>query len=140
MKNSRPIHCNLLRWLKFNAVGGIGISVQLTALVLLKSEAHLPISLATALAVEAAVTHNFFWHERFTWADRQNSANRIKRFLKFNFTAGAFSIAGNTLLTVALANGLHIHYFLANCIAIALCSLGNFLVNDRFVFREARVR
>ncbi len=47
-----------LRWLKFNAVGGIGIAVQLVLLLGLKAGFHLNYLLATALAVEAAVVHN----------------------------------------------------------------------------------
>lgn len=54
------------RWLKFNAVGGIGIGVQLVVLAGLKSGLELNYLLATAVAVEVAVLHNFFWHERFT--------------------------------------------------------------------------
>ncbi|HLW86445.1 MAG TPA: GtrA family protein [Candidatus Sulfotelmatobacter sp.] len=60
----------LVRWCKFNLVGAIGILVQFAALFLLKSALHLNYLAATGLAVEAAVVHNFVWHERFTWADR----------------------------------------------------------------------
>ena len=56
-----------LRWVKFNAVGGVGIGVQLAALVLFRSWMKFDYLLATALAVEIAVIHNFLWHERFTW-------------------------------------------------------------------------
>lgn len=62
------------RWLKFNLVGGIGIVVQMLTLVMLKTGLHFNYLLATALAVETAVIHNFFWHERFTWADRSGAA------------------------------------------------------------------
>jgi putative flippase GtrA len=60
----------LVRWCKFNIVGGIGIIVQFVALFLLKSVLHFNYLAATAIAVEAAVVHNFVWHEQFTWADR----------------------------------------------------------------------
>ncbi len=60
----------LLRWCRFNLVGGMGIVVQITVLFLLKSVLHFNYLSATAIAVEAAVVHNFVWHERFTWADR----------------------------------------------------------------------
>ena len=63
------------RWLKFNLVGGMGIAVQLLMLVVLKSGLHIHYLVATALAVEAAVVHNFLWHERFTWADRPGPAS-----------------------------------------------------------------
>ena len=55
-----------LRWMKFNAVGGVGIGVQLAALTILRSWLKLDYLLATGLAVEIAVIHNFLWHERFT--------------------------------------------------------------------------
>jgi hypothetical protein len=68
--------CLVARWLKFNAVGGIGIGVQLAALAILKSVLHVDYLAATASAVEAAILHNFFWHERFTWADRARLVGR----------------------------------------------------------------
>jgi putative flippase GtrA len=60
----------LVRWCRFNVVGGIGIVVQFAALFLLKSVLHLNYLAATAIAVEAAVVHNFVWHDRFTWRER----------------------------------------------------------------------
>jgi putative flippase GtrA len=124
----------LIRWLKFNAVGGIGIGVQLIVLTILKSGLHLDYLIATALAVEAAVVHNFLWHERFTWADRAGKAG-FARFLKFNLTTGLFSIAGNLLLMELLAGIFHLQYVVANIITIAACSLVNFAVSDKFVFQ-----
>jgi putative flippase GtrA len=128
---------NLFRWLKFNFVGGIGIFVQLAALALFRSVLHLNYLLATALAVETAVIHNFLWHERFTWKDRP-SAHRLQsltRFAKFNATNGAFSIAGNLLIMRAL---VHMNYLLANLIAVTVCSLLNFLLSDWVVFEREK--
>lgn len=122
-----------IRWWKFNAVGAMGIVVQLGALTLLKSGLHLNYLIATALAVEAAVIHNFFWHERYTWADRE-SASRIVRFAKFNLSNGAISMLGNVVTMKVFVEGFRLHYFVANVMSIAVCSLLNFLVADRFVF------
>jgi putative flippase GtrA len=123
-----------VRWLKFNAVGGIGIAVQLLVLAGLKTGLHLDYQIATALAVEAAVVHNYLWHERFTWADRTAEAGLV-RFLKFNITTGAFSIVGNVLLMKLLVGMLALHYLVANGITIAVCSVVNFAVSNKFVFR-----
>jgi putative flippase GtrA len=123
-----------VRWLKFNAVGGIGIGVQLLALMGLKTGLHLNYLWATVLAVEAAVLHNFLWHERFTWPDRASGAG-VGRLLKFNLTTGLFSIAGNVLLMKVLSGVLAMNFLAANGIAIAICSLCNFQVSDRFVFQ-----
>ena len=121
-----------MRWLKFNFVGGIGIAVQLLALFVLKAGLHFNYLIATALAVETAVIHNFLWHERFTWVDRSGAG--FTRFLKFNLTAGLFSIGGNLLLMKLLVDLGHINYLLANGSAITACSVVNFLVSDGYVF------
>ena len=108
------------RWLKFNAVGGIGMVVQLVVLAGLKSGLELPYLLATAVAVQGAVLHNFLWHERFTWRDRSTGKSLV-RLLKFNLTTGTFSILGNLALMKLLVDGVHFEYLPANGITIAAC-------------------
>jgi putative flippase GtrA len=129
-------HSTAIRWLKFNLVGGIGIVVQLLTLAVLKTGFHVNYLVATAPAVEAAVIHNFLWHERFTWADRAGAG--LPRFLKFNLTTGLFSIGGNLALMKLLVDLGHMNYLLANGITIMACSVVNFLVSDGFVFVEDR--
>jgi len=125
----------MIRWLKFNLVGGIGIGVQLAVLAALKSGLHLNYLLAITLAVEAAVIHNFFWHECFTWRDREKTTSSFTRLVKFNLSNGLLSLLGNLLLMRVFAGLFHLNYLAANLIAITLCSLANFLVSDRFVFQ-----
>jgi putative flippase GtrA len=133
----------LLRWFKFNFVGGIGIGVQFAALFLLRSVLNFDYLVATAIAVEAAVVHNFVWHEQFTWVDRVNP-NRIQlqwrrslpRLLRFNLTTGVVSILGNLALMKVMVGQGHMNYLLANAIAIVLCSLANFLVSEEWVFEK----
>jgi putative flippase GtrA len=48
-----------VRWIKFNAVGGIGILIQLATLTLLHSGLGVNYLAATAIAVEVTVLHNF---------------------------------------------------------------------------------
>jgi putative flippase GtrA len=138
----------LVRWFKFNFVGGIGIAVQFAALFLLKSVLHFDYMFATALAVEAAVVHNFVWHEQFTWVDRtpmsrttDGAGSRwrrsLPRFLRFNLTTGAVSILGNLALMKVMVGQGHMNYLLANLIAIGLCSLANFLVSNEWVFERS---
>jgi len=129
----------LIRWLKFNAVGGLGIAVQLAMLAVLVSLLKVNYLVATALAVEAAVLHNFAWHERFTWADRRAVSIRKVgvRLLRFNLSNGMISIVGNLLLMRLLAGRLHIPYLAANAVTIACCALLNFVAADRLVFSES---
>ena len=60
------------RWMKFHMVGLMGMVVHLTMLSLFSKGLGLEPAIATALAVEMAVLHNFTWHERFTWSDRSS--------------------------------------------------------------------
>jgi len=125
------------RWIKFNLVGAIGIGVQLGMLALLTSVLEMEYLLATALAVESAVLHNFVWHARFTWADRHCRRWRdvAVRLFRFNVTTGAISIGGNLLLMRLLVGDAHLPTIAANMLSIAACSAVNFLVSDRWVFR-----
>jgi putative flippase GtrA len=128
------------RWLKFNFVGGIGIVVQLCALWIFTRGLHSNYLVATVLAVETTVLHNFLWHQRFTWADRMQGQWRDSalRLLQFNLTNGAVSILGNVILMRALVGGLHLPILLANAVSIASCSLANFLLSETYVFRVRR--
>jgi len=124
--------------MKFNLVGGVGIAVQLLMLWLLTT-CGVSYLLATALAVESAVLHNFVWHERFTWVDRCNGRvlQSVGRLLRFNLSTGAVSMVGNLLLMRLLVGHAHLRPILANMIAISACSILNFIVSDRWVFRTA---
>jgi putative flippase GtrA len=110
--------------------------VQLAALSVCRSWLKLDYLLATGLAVEIAVIHNFLWHERFTWADRpaMRPIQSLVRLVKFNASNGAVSIVGNLGLMRLLVGELKFNYVAANLVAIVLCSLVNFLLSDWFVF------
>jgi putative flippase GtrA len=140
VKKKRPGASTLaVRWLKFNGVGALGVVVQLGALAALKSGLHLDYLLATGLAVETAVLHNFVWHERFTWKDRSGgqARERLLRLWRFHLGNGLISIAGNLALMRLLVGRLHMRLLVANGISIAVCSLLNFGAGEWFVFRPA---
>lgn len=135
----------LVRWCKFNFVGGIGIGVQFATLFLLRGILHVNYLAATAVAVEAAVLHNFVWHERYTWADRtrlvagknRRTPRQMQRFLRFHLSNGAVSIVGNLALMKVLVGQAHMNYLAANAIAITVCSLANFLMSNVWVFERS---
>jgi putative flippase GtrA len=131
-----PLGRGVWRWVKFNLVGGVGIGVQLMALAVFRSWLQLDYLLATGLAVEIAVIHNFLWHERFTWADRpaRRPVQSLVRLVKFNASNGTVSIAGNLALMRLLVGELKVNYVASNLVAIVACSLVNFLLGERFVF------
>jgi len=124
------------RWLKFNVVGIAGVLVQLLTLAVLVTGLAVDIMPATFLAVEAAILHNFFWHEKWTWSDRTKRGHLISRFVQFNAANGAVSIAGNLLLMRILVTALKLNYIGANLAAIGACSIFNFLLGELLIFVE----
>jgi len=95
---------------------------------------------ATALAVEAAVLHNFVWHERFTWKERTRKAARPRdvtmRLLRFHAGNGLVSILGNVALMRVFVGAWHLNAYVGSGLSIAICSLLNFAASEWFVFRK----
>ena len=115
----------MIRWMKFNAVGIAGAIVQLTTLTLfVQAGAHYLV--ATALGVEVAVLHNYFWHARWTWRDRSE-----RSLLRFHLSNGVVSIVSN-LMWMWLLSAWPV--VAANLVAITLTSVVNFLLGDRWAF------
>jgi putative flippase GtrA len=126
----------LKRWFVFNVVGGLGVLVQLAALLLLTGWMGLNYLLGTGLAVEVAVLHNFVWHEQWTWAERAQGrwSETLGRLLRFHMTNGLLSMMGNLILMRVFIGEFGMNYAVANVLAIVLCSILNFFAGDRLVF------
>ena len=129
---------HLIRWARFNAVGLMGVTLQITVLLFLRGVWNLHYLPATALAVEMAVLHNFCWHDRWTWSDRTATAGTsvLGRLLRFNLTVGTVSIVQNLFLMELLVAGLDLHYLPANLLAIASCSTLNYFSSNWLVFKQ----
>ena len=125
-----------MRFVKFNAVGGLGIVVQLTVIWFLTGVTQTPVVLATAVGVAAAVVNNFVWHRQWTWRDRRNDAgSTAAAFARFALANGMVSLVGNVAVMSALAQTTSLHAVPANLIAIGICGVANYFVGDRMVFR-----
>lgn len=124
------------RWIRFNVVGLVGVPVQLVTFTVFLVVAGFHYMLATVLAVEAAVVHNFVWHERWTWSNRFKRGNVMSRFACFNLSNGLVSIAGNLFLMRFWVGTFQVNPIVANVFAIGTCALLNFFLSDRFVFAE----
>ncbi|HEV8395885.1 MAG TPA: GtrA family protein [Vicinamibacterales bacterium] len=118
---------------RFAWVGAGGFVVQAAALYALTA-AGLSYPVATAIAVEAAILHNFLWHERWTWADRAAPGRRLSRLLRFNGSTAIVSIAGNVALMWLFVGWLRLPLLAANLLAVLTLGVVNFVSADRLVF------
>ncbi len=128
----------LRRWLRFNFVGLIGVGVQLASVQFLLLTTKLDYRWATVFAVEIAVLHNFCWHLRYTWRERNIQSPRMvmRRLLEFHLSNGVVSLAGSWTLMSLLVGRARLPVILSNLITILACSLVNFLLSELVVFRR----
>jgi putative flippase GtrA len=124
-----------MRFGRFSLVGLLGAALQLILISALTKRVHLDPIVATPISVEIVILHNFLWHERFTWPDRRTRhfATRLWRFQAGN---GLVSLVGNTFLMHCFVDLLKAPPTLSAAAAIALCSIANFLIADRWVYAD----
>ena len=129
------------RFLRFNAVGALGIGVQLAAIWTLTELAGVSYVPATIAGVSLALLHNFCWHLRWTWGDRQLTGSRaVQAFLAFVAANGVVSFGGNVVIMIALVAGAGVPVLPANLMAIAICGLVNFWLGDTIAFSPSAAR
>ena len=130
------------RFIKFGMVGASGTVINIAVLYMAQEflltqieDFHSRLNYSIALAITLATISNFYWNRRLTWRDRQHQINASPLVLFFKYVmAAAVSIAIQSLLTKWLAT--HLHYIIANLVAIVLASVFNFVANDRLTFRR----
>lgn len=127
----------LVRWAKFNAVGVVGMGVQLGALALLNHWWRGHYLVASAVAIEITLLHNFAWHVRYTWRDRPAQGSRIGQMIRFQMSNGVVSMIGNLVLMRVLVEGARLPVLTANAVAIVCCSMANYCLGDRWAFVES---
>jgi putative flippase GtrA len=128
------------RWGMFNAVGALGMAVQLVSLALLRRSMGGHYLWATAAAIELTLLHNFAWHWRWTWKDRREGAAWWPAMMRFQAANGAVSMLGNLVLMRLLVGTIGMPTVAANGVAILCCSVANFRAGERWVFGGATLR
>ena len=124
----------LVRWAKFNAIGVLGMAVQLGALALLDRWMRGRYLIASGLALEVTLLHNFVWHVRYTWRDRCAEGSRLGQLVRFQLSNGLVSMIGNLVLIRLLVREARLPVLAANAVAIVCCSVANYCLGDRWAF------
>jgi dolichol-phosphate mannosyltransferase len=141
----RWIHRLLLgdnaRFLKFAVVGGTGVFVNegllwLFADVLLHSaDLNLRVPIANFVAIVVSIFTNFLMNDLWTWGELEKRGRRhfLERLAKYYLVAAA-AAALNFGLAMLLWKVMGLHHLLANLIGIAIATLVNFLLQNRWTF------
>jgi putative flippase GtrA len=129
------------RFARYNMVGFMGVVLKFAVLFLMMECTSTGYLISTALAVEAALLHNFYWHIQWTWRDRcadQPLEVAIRRLLQFQFGTGAVAMAANLVVMRLLVEQCGLHYGVANVAATLCAGLANFLLANFVIFAAGR--
>lgn len=91
---------------------------------------------ATMIGIMFSMTSNFFLNKVWTFEDRDMSLRRTIRqygsFLMFSGIGAAFQLG----MIYLLVDYKHLNYALSLFISVAIASVGNFILNKRWTFKE----
>jgi putative flippase GtrA len=130
----------LVRWVKFNLVGAMGVVAQLGSLAVFNRGAPGHYLVASAVALELTLLHNFVWHTNYTWRERRKGTTQLKQCVRFHLSNGMVSLVGNLALMRVLVAGARLPVLPANAIAIFCCSVINFFLGETWVFGQKRLQ
>ena|SRR5688572_3832619 len=125
------------KWLRFNAIGAMGVAVQLLVVIFVRYFFDVSPFVATFIAIQFALIHNFVWHQRWTWRNNRIAGRKacLKRFVRFHSSSGTISVVGTLGFTALLLQTLNLPYVVCNLMAIGACNIANFLFSHTFVFQ-----
>lgn len=126
------------RPIRFICIGSVAGVIQLVLLDLLTYWGWSSI-VANSVAFLLAAQVNFLFSSLFTWRDRQSPTGLWGGLLK-RWVAFHGSIAGTAVLNelVFIVASREVPTLLASVLGIALAAIVNFLIINRFVFRQRR--
>ena len=122
-------------FLKFATVGFLGTIVNLAVMFLSVDVASIPVMLASPIAVEVSIIHNFLLNNYWTFSKRNISTSFISRLWKFNLVS-LVSLVITFLVVLFFTTYTSLWYLLAQAIGILFGFLANYLLNHKWVFRK----
>jgi dolichol-phosphate mannosyltransferase len=128
-------------YLKFCVVGASGVIVDMMVLHFMAGLGQTPswVSMCKIVAAESAILSNYllndFWTFRDVNASSISGAHRGRRFLRFNLICATGIVISVAILN-ALVFAVGVNLYLANLLAIAVVSVWNYFLSQRFAWKR----
>jgi dolichol-phosphate mannosyltransferase len=129
------------RFVRFAAVGTLGVVVNTLVLLMLREHAGWPYLLASALAIETAIMHNFILNDLWTFRDhiRRGESTIWRRFGRFQTVS-----LGGTVVNLAVLWLLHgllgFPLLASNLVGIGGAVLYNYAANKLWTWQVGHPR
>ena len=126
----------MVRFLKFCAVGISGIFVNMGLLWALTELVGFPYLVSAAFGIELSIISNFVLNDYFTFSDRRlpRVKSFLNRLLKFNLVSLA-GLGVNIGVLSLLTEVFGVYYLLSNLCGIATATLWNYLLNTWWTWK-----
>jgi putative flippase GtrA len=121
---------------RYLVVATLGAVIQGIVVTLAMCTGSPPV-LATVVGIEAAILHNFAWHDRWTWRDRPRGESRVLRLARYNAAMAGGSLVVGGLVSWTVIQGLGGGILVANVAAVAAAACANYAASDRLIFTRA---
>jgi putative flippase GtrA len=121
------------RQARYLTVATLGAGVQAAVVLAASAMGCTPVA-ATLLGIEAAILHNFAWHDRWTWGDRPRRETWTRRLARYNVLMAGSSLVVGAAVTWAVVTAFGWSVLPANAVAVGVAAAANYLASDRLVF------
>ncbi len=127
----------IITLIKFGIVGSSGIIVNNGILWLLVEHFDAAVTFASPAAIAVAVFNNFTWNNIFTWHERRDNYrySYFHRLWKYYLSNSIGALINYGVLN-ALFYLFDVNYIIANLAGIFLGMVSNFVLSDKWVFKE----
>lgn len=120
------------KFIKFCFVGASGVVVNVGLLYLLTEYASWYYLASSAFAIEVSIVTNFLLNNWWTW--KKKNKGFISRFFKFNLVS-LIALVVNMGVLLFFTEIVGLWYILSNLIGIAVATIINFSLNDKWTFK-----
>lgn len=131
------MNLNLLkRIFSFQFIGWIGTVLNLAVLWLCYDVLQWSLLVSGALAIEAAIIHNFVWYYFWTWSDRVEYTFRdfFHLLVKYNILTAAIDFIIRLSILWVLTEYFGIHYLISDIIGMFIAPIIKYITNDAYIF------
>jgi len=123
-------------FIRYCLVGLIGTLVNIGVYLLFNRYLHIPLQVASLIAIEASIVSNFFLNNYWTFKTRPKNLSMLRRLVNFHIAAGISGILFYYLFFLFLTTVLGINDVLSILFATTAGTISNYTINSIWTWRR----
>ena len=123
-------------FIKYCLVGLVGMLVNIGVYLFFNRYLHIPLQVASLIAIEASIVSNFFLNNYWTFKTRPKNLSMLRRLVNFHIAAGISGILFYYLFFLLLTTVLGINDVLSILLATTTGTISNYTINSLWTWRK----